>query len=275
MAYAAGPAWWQRMENAWRMMNPAKTREELRPGVQLLLDLRDLFARDGRARWSTAELITALIQGEDGTGDTIWAEMPALREGALGGKALTQTQLAFLLRRYGIKKRRVRDGSSANDAPAAGFIFPRISMMPSPGISRLAAPVRATNRVAERRQHVVRGGRAAEETRRRRRPTTSPRNGSREDSNHASDRTTCGPRLFSGTRGPPNRNQALHRLQTTPTGVVGPIRDLGPEPRPGSARRSRIPVWDQLSCRWRFQELNPLNNQAGPVVPENRPGPHQ
>ena len=57
MAYAAGPAWWKRMENAWRMMNPAKTREELRPGVQLLLDLRDLFARDGRARWSTAELI--------------------------------------------------------------------------------------------------------------------------------------------------------------------------------------------------------------------------
>ncbi len=124
IAYAAGPAWWKRMENAWRMLNPAKTREELRPGVQLLLDLRDLFSRDGRARWSTADLITALIQGEDGTGDTIWAEMPALREGALGGKALTQTQLAFLLRRYGIKKRRVRDGSSANDAPRGRFYFP-------------------------------------------------------------------------------------------------------------------------------------------------------
>ena len=50
--------------------------------------------------------------------------MPALREGALGGKALTQTQLAFLLRRYGIKKRRVRDGSSANDAPRGRFYFP-------------------------------------------------------------------------------------------------------------------------------------------------------
>ena len=124
LAYAAGPAWRQRMEDAWRMMNPAKTREELRPGVQLLLDLRDLFARDGRARWSTAELISALSQGEDGTGDTIWAEMPALREGTLGGKALTQTQLAFLLRKYGIRKRRVRDGSSANDAPRGRYYFP-------------------------------------------------------------------------------------------------------------------------------------------------------
>src|SRR6187200_2457145 len=47
LAYAAGPAWWKRMENAWRMLNPAKTREELRPGVQLLRDLRDLFSRDG------------------------------------------------------------------------------------------------------------------------------------------------------------------------------------------------------------------------------------
>ena len=50
--------------------------------------------------------------------------MPALREGALGGKALTQTQLAFLLRRYGIRKRRVRDGSSANDAPRGRYYFP-------------------------------------------------------------------------------------------------------------------------------------------------------
>ena len=72
----------------------------------------------------TAELISALSQGEDGTGDTIWAEMPALREGTLGGKALTQTQLAFLLRKYGIRKRRVRDGSSANDAPRGRYYFP-------------------------------------------------------------------------------------------------------------------------------------------------------
>ena len=105
-------------------VEPGEDPRRAQTGVQLLLDLRDLFSRDGRARWSTADLITALIQGEDGTGDTIWAEMPALREGALGGKALTQTQLAFLLRRYGIKKRRVRDGSSANDAPRGRFYFP-------------------------------------------------------------------------------------------------------------------------------------------------------
>ena len=168
------------MENAWRMMNPAKTREELRPGVQLLLDLRDLFARDGRARWSTAELITALIQGEDGTGDTIWAEMPALREGALGGKA-AHADAARVPACGGTASGSgvCVTGRRLTTPPAAGIIFPRISMMPSPGISRLAAPVRATKpsrptAPARRPRRKSHGGDTTAT-----RPTTSPRNGSR------------------------------------------------------------------------------------------------
>ena len=155
---------------------------------------------------------------------------------------------------------------------AVGFIFPRISMMPSPGISRLAAPVRAaTNRVAERRERVVRGGRAAEQ--RRRRPTT--RNGSREDSNHASDRTTCGPRLLSGTMGPPNEIKHFSVCKRPRQRWSVPFAVWDQNPRSGLSARVPNSVWDQLSCHWRFQELNPLNNQVGPVVPENTPGPHQ
>jgi hypothetical protein len=84
---------------------------------------------------------------------------------------------------------------------------------------------------------------------------------------------TCGPKPFSGTIGTSQSNQALDLSKTTPTGPLVPFAIWDRESDvTGSA--GPVPVWDQLSCRCDFQKLNPLNNQVGPVVPENTLGPH-
>jgi hypothetical protein len=55
---------------------------------------------------------------------------------------------------------------------------------------------------------------------------------------------------------------------------VGPICRFGTRTPSGLSARvpnSLGPTFLSLAV----QELKPLNNQAGPLVPENRPGPHQ
>jgi hypothetical protein len=85
---------------------------------------------------------------------------------------------------------------------------------------------------------------------------------------------TCGPKPFSGTSGTSQSNQALDLSKTTPMGPLVPFAiwdresDVTGSAGPGSCVGPTLVVGG-------FQELNPLNNQVGPVVPENTPGPHQ
>jgi hypothetical protein len=66
-------------------------------GVNLLNDIRQVFARSGRDRFHSKELVAALC----GSADSPWSEAHA-------GKAITENWLCRQLRRFGIDSHNVR-----------------------------------------------------------------------------------------------------------------------------------------------------------------------
>ncbi len=100
IADVVGGMWPDRARRAAALFGGGAGGEDQAPGAQLLADIRDLFAERGRpARLSSADVVDALVKLED-------RPWPEWRK----GKPLTTTQLARLLRRFGIRPKHLRDG---------------------------------------------------------------------------------------------------------------------------------------------------------------------
>lgn len=100
IAIAAGGDWPQRAREAARILSGGEAVEDTSARVQLLADIRTVFAARGVDRIRSTDLVDALVDMEDRP----WPEWSK-------GKPLTPTQLARLLRPFGVTPGTRREGS--------------------------------------------------------------------------------------------------------------------------------------------------------------------
>jgi putative DNA primase/helicase len=99
IADACGGPWPERARAAARILAGVTTDADGAPGVQLLGDVRALFAERGVDRLSSADVVEALVQREDRP----WPEWH--------GRPLTKRGLARVLGRFGIAPKKIRLGT--------------------------------------------------------------------------------------------------------------------------------------------------------------------
>jgi putative DNA primase/helicase len=97
IAEVVGGDWPRLVLEAFMKLTARQNRDAQSVGVNLLNDIRQVFARSGRDRFHSKELVAALC----GSADSPWSEAHA-------GKAITENWLCRQLRRFGIDSHNVR-----------------------------------------------------------------------------------------------------------------------------------------------------------------------
>jgi hypothetical protein len=114
IADACGGDWGLRAREAAIAMSGRHADEDL--GVTLLQDIRAIFARAGAERMSSRDLVAALNDIDDAP----WSEWRG-RNGNQQPRPLSQTQLAQLLRPFGIRPRSLWPGPRPQGRSAKGY----------------------------------------------------------------------------------------------------------------------------------------------------------
>jgi len=105
IAHLAGGPWPENILRAQQVLQPVKSLAELSLGVQLLFAIKNIFeAKPAKKQWPVEELQQALIEDRS----SIWGEMPDT------GKQVSLPCIASTLKKYGIVRRRPRNGVAEN-----------------------------------------------------------------------------------------------------------------------------------------------------------------
>ena len=124
IAHLAGGPWPENILRAQQVLQPVKSLAELSLGVQLLFAIKSTFeANPAKKQWRLEELQQALIEDRS----SIWGEMPDT------GKQVSLPCIASTLKKYGIVRRRPRNG--VGEEPTARLLHPVVRNNPSIGIS--------------------------------------------------------------------------------------------------------------------------------------------